>query len=93
VTQIAQEFLKSSINNPEHVPQINKKQLYIINDNQQDATNFDLFVSSLLCMFRAMPSPIIRSTELYLQLQVLSTDIAAGWYMLLMMGEGITRNM
>jgi hypothetical protein len=41
---------------------------------------FDLFISSLLYMFRATLSPIIRSTWLYLQLQVLSTDIAAGWY-------------
>jgi hypothetical protein len=52
----------------------------ITNDDQQDATIFDPFVYSLLYMFRAIPSPIIRSTQLYLQLQVLSTDIAAGWY-------------
>jgi hypothetical protein len=44
----------------------------IIND-QQDATIFDLFNSSLLYMFWATLSPIIRSTKLYLQLQVLST--------------------
>jgi hypothetical protein len=31
-------------------------------------------------MFRAVPSPIIRSTQLYTQLQVLSTSIATGWY-------------
>jgi hypothetical protein len=31
-------------------------------------------------MFRAMFSPIIRSTRLYLQLLILSTDLAAGWY-------------
>jgi hypothetical protein len=34
----------------------------IINDEQQDATVLDLFISSLLYMFRAIPSPIIRST-------------------------------
>jgi hypothetical protein len=31
-------------------------------------------------MFWATLSPIIRNTQLYSQLQVLSTDIAAGWY-------------
>jgi hypothetical protein len=30
-------------------------------------------------MFRVMSSPIIRSTWLYLQLLVLSTDVAVGW--------------
>jgi hypothetical protein len=34
----------------------------IRNDDQQDATVLDLFISSLLYMFRAIPSPIIRST-------------------------------
>jgi hypothetical protein len=34
----------------------------IINDDQQDATILDLFISSLLYMFRAIPSPIIRIT-------------------------------
>jgi hypothetical protein len=34
----------------------------IINDDEQDATILDLFISSLLYMFRAIPSPIIRST-------------------------------
>jgi hypothetical protein len=33
----------------------------IINDDQQDATILDLFISSLLYMFRAITSPIIRS--------------------------------
>jgi hypothetical protein len=89
----------------------------IINGDQQDATIFDLFISSLLYTFRATLSPIIRSTQLYLQLQVLSTDIArwdgtpshpryqpatisvdSTWsckysYVLLMMGEGVARNM
>jgi hypothetical protein len=54
--------------------------IVIINYDQQDATIFDLFISNLLYMLRATPSPIIRSTKLYLQLQVLSTDVAAGWY-------------
>ena len=32
-------------------------------------------------MFQAVPTPIIRSTQLYTQLQVLSTiAAAAGWY-------------
>ena len=31
----------------------------------------------MLYVFRAVPLPIIRSTKLYIQLQVLSTDIAA----------------
>jgi hypothetical protein len=31
----------------------------IINNDQQDATIFDLFISSLLYMFRATSSPII----------------------------------
>jgi hypothetical protein len=34
----------------------------IINYGQQDATILDLFISSPLYMFRAIPSPIIRST-------------------------------
>jgi hypothetical protein len=54
--------------------------LDITNDDQQDATILDLFISSLLYMFREIPSPIIRSTKLYLQLRLLSTNIAAGWY-------------
>jgi len=37
-----------------------------------------LCISNRLYMFLAMYSPIIRSTSLYLQLLVLSTDIAAG---------------
>ena len=37
-----------------------------------------LFLVSSTC-FGTMFSPIIRSTWLYLQLQVLSTDTAAGW--------------
>jgi hypothetical protein len=34
----------------------------IINDDQKDATTFDLFISSLLYMSRTIFSPIIRST-------------------------------
>jgi hypothetical protein len=34
----------------------------IINDNQEDAAILDLFLSSLLYMFRAIPCPIIRGT-------------------------------
>jgi hypothetical protein len=52
----------------------------ITNDYQKNATILDLFISILLCMFLAIPSHIIRSTLLYLQLRLLSTNIAAGWY-------------
>jgi len=49
----------------------------IVNDDQQDATVLaDLFIPNQLYMFRAMSSPIIRSISLYLQLLILSTDIA-----------------
>jgi len=41
---------------------------------------FWLFISKRLYMFRAVPPPIIRSTQLYIQLHVLSTSTAAGWY-------------
>jgi hypothetical protein len=34
----------------------------IISGDQQDATILDLFISSLLYMLQAIPSPIIRST-------------------------------
>ena len=60
-------------------------------------------------MFRAMFSPIIRSTSLYLQYLIMFTQVAAGrqaaatWVnttryckysqVLLMMGENIARNM
>jgi hypothetical protein len=51
-----------------------------VNDDQQDATILAyLFIPNQLYMFRAMSSPIIRSTGLYLQLLILSTGIAAGW--------------
>jgi len=52
----------------------------IVNDDQQDATIYVyLIIPSQLYMFREKFSPIIRSTWLYLQLLVMSTDVAAGW--------------
>ena len=39
-----------------------------------------LFIPSELYMFPATSSPIIRSTWLYLQFLILTTDIATGWY-------------
>ena len=36
-------------------------------------------IASQLYMFRAMLSPIIRSTCLYLQYLVVFTQVAAGW--------------
>ena len=52
----------------------------VINDDEQDATiQVCLFIPCQLYMFRAMYSPIIRSTLLYLQLLVLLADVAAGW--------------
>ena len=38
-----------------------------------------LFLQTLY-MFQAVPSPIIRSTKLYIELHVFSTNTAAGWY-------------
>jgi len=53
----------------------------IVNDDQKDVTILAyLFIPSQLYAFWAMSSPIIRSTWLYLQLPILSTDIAASWY-------------
>ena len=52
----------------------------IVNDDQQDATILVyLFIPNQLYMFRAMFSPIIRNAWLYLQLLVMSADVAAGW--------------
>jgi len=52
----------------------------IVNDDQQDATILAyVFIHNQLYMFWEMSSPIIRSTWLYLQLLILSTDITAGW--------------
>ena len=50
-----------------------------VTDDQQDATILVyLFIPNQRYVFRAMFSPIIRSTWLYLQLLILSTDNAAG---------------
>jgi len=58
----------------------NNQNYIIVNDDQQDATILAyLFIPNQLHVFRAMSSPIIRSTWLYLQILILSTDIAAGW--------------
>ena len=54
--------------------------IIIVNDDQQDANILAyLFFPNQFYMFQAMSSPIVRSTWLYLQLMILSTDIAAGW--------------
>ena len=43
--------------------EVYKKKTVIANDDQQDATILAyLFIPNQLYMFRAMPSPIIRST-------------------------------
>jgi hypothetical protein len=44
--------------------------------SQNNATLLDLFLK-MLYTFQAVPPPIIRSTQLYKQLQVLSTNTAA----------------
>jgi hypothetical protein len=44
--------------------------------NQQDATFFrSIYFCKLLYMFQAVPPPIIRSTKLYTQRQVLSNQL------------------
>ena len=54
--------------------------LKIVNDDQKDANILAyLFIPNQLYIFRAMSSPVIRSTWLYLQHLILSTGIAAGW--------------
>jgi len=47
--------------------------------SQQDAMFLDLFIKTLYIV-QAVPPPIIRSTKLYRQLQVLSTSTAASCY-------------
>ena len=43
--------------------------------NQQEATfSLSIYFYKLLYMFQAVPPPIIRSTELYIQRQVLSNQ-------------------
>ena len=52
----------------------------IVNGDQQDATILAYsFIPNQLYTYRLISSPIITSTSLYLQLLLLSTDIAAGW--------------
>jgi len=49
----------------------------IPNYSQQEATFFLIYLFlQTLFMFQAVPPPIIRSTLLYIQLQVLSTNTA-----------------
>ena len=51
----------------------------VVNDDQQNANILAyLFIPHQLYMFRAMSSPVIRRTWLYLQHLILSTGIAAG---------------
>ena len=52
----------------------------IPNYNQQDAKFLIHLFLQTLCMFQEFPPPIIRSTQLYIQLQVLSTNTAASCY-------------
>ena len=56
----------------------------VVTDDQQDANILVylfiyIFIPNQLYMFRAMSSPIIRSTLLYLQHLILPTGIATGW--------------
>jgi len=52
-----------------------------VNDDQQDATLLAYFlIPNQLYMFRAMSSPIVRGTWLYLHHLILSTGISAGWF-------------
>jgi len=50
------------------------------NYSQQDATLLIYLFLQTLYMFQAVAPPIIRSTQLYIQLQVLSTNTAASCY-------------
>jgi len=52
--------------------------IIVIDDKKYATILVYLFIPNQLYMFRAIFSPIIRSTWLYLQILVLSTDIAAG---------------
>jgi len=74
--------------------------------SQQDATfSRSVYFYKLLCMFQAVPPPIIRSTKLYIQCQVLSKQyccLLVSWmrwnsmeysFVLLMMGGGTAWNM
>ena len=61
---------------------LNKIVCYIsLKYNQQDATfSRSIYFYKLLYMFQAAPPPIIRSTKLYIQRQVLSTNTAVSCY-------------
>ena len=62
---------------------INKWNIFFIfpNYNQKDAKSFIyLFISTDALHVSGGSSPIIRSTKLYIELQVLSTNIAAYCY-------------
>jgi len=48
--------------------------------NKQDAMFLDIFISTDALKIQAVPPPIIRSTKLYIQLQVLSTNTTACCY-------------
>ena len=52
----------------------------IPNYSQQYATLFIYLFLQTLYMFQAVPPPIIMSTQLYIELQVLSTNTAASCY-------------
>ena len=52
---------------------------FFITTNKMQRFLVYLFLK-MLCMFQAVPPPIIRSTELYIQLQILSTNTAACCY-------------
>jgi hypothetical protein len=56
--------------------------LWSLKYNQQDATfSRSIYFYKLLCMFQAVPPPIIRSTKLYIERQVLSNQYSCcrGW--------------
>jgi len=67
--------------NPVSMHRISRRKVcLIVNDDQQDANILAyLFMPNQLYMFRALSSPITRSTWLYLQPLLLSTGIAVGW--------------
>ena len=81
---MAEIFLLHSVTRTSHrasddVIVLSEDLCIIVNDDQQDATILAyLFIPNQLYMFWVMSSPIIRNTWLYLQLLILSTDIAAG---------------
>ena len=75
---ISLTLLKPSVINFEIQKNSTPYTQYVIpNYNQQEATFLDLLFLQTLYMFQAVPPPIIRSTELYVHLQVLSTNTVA----------------